>query len=111
MRTQYCGAAMLDYVPDSVETGVDSGWISDFARFERHVEIASHQDFLVLEVDLIQGERGHRSKPVARGSLEFTRDVGGDVCQAIRVAPFVVVPRKDFRQPLIQHLGQRSIED
>src|SRR5579859_4728527 len=54
--------------------------------------------------------------PAVRNTVIFTlldvrRDERGHIGQPIRVTPFVVVPRKDLHQPLIQHLGQRCIED
>src|ERR1700722_10173377 len=101
MRTEHGGAAVLEDVANRVEARVDSRRVLNFTLGDRHVEIASHEHLLALELEARDRYNRHRGC-----GLQLVRDERRNVREAVRVAPFVVVPREYFHQPLADDLGQ-----
>src|ERR1700722_7486736 len=106
MRTEHGGAAVLEDVANRVEARVDSRRVLNLTLGDRHVEIASHEHLLALELEARDRYNRHRGC-----GLELLRDERGNVREAVRGAPFVCVPGKYFPQPLADDFGERRIEN
>lgn len=51
--------AVGEEVLDGFDGSLDAGVIGDDAVFERDVEVDTHEDFLVVNVEIADGELGH----------------------------------------------------
>src|SRR5260221_13415080 len=60
MRAEHRRSTVFENIPDGVEASVDSRRVLNLPLGDRHVEIASHEHLLVLEVEARDWYYGHR---------------------------------------------------